>query len=169
MKIYITGISGTGKTSLARALIARGDNAIDIDEISHWENKDTKERVGLEPGASEEWHASHAWICDLVKLKEILLKTENAVALGHASNQAEYLTFFDKIFVLRCSPETVVNRINSRTDNDFGKHPDDLARIMNWQKPFEAEMISKGAEILDAERPLDEILSEVVSNFHNHD
>lgn len=160
MKIYITGISGTGKTSLARALVTHGVNAVDLDSISHWENKETKEVVEWEPG-SDEFMDSHDWICDLVKLKEIISRTENAVALGHTSNQEQYLPFFEKIFVLSCSPETITTRLNSRTDNDFGKHPADLARILNWQIGFQEWMVEKGASVIDCERPLEQVVQEI--------
>ena len=87
MKIYVTGVSGTGKTSIAKALVAQGVNAIDTDELGHWENKHTGEEVGWEPGSSDEWYDSHTWFCDVGKLQEIVSKTEHAVAVGHESNQ----------------------------------------------------------------------------------
>lgn len=165
MKIYITGISGSGKTSIARLLLERGVSAIDIDELSHWENKATKERTGWDHDRSDEWYAAHAWVCDIEKLKEILASSEHVVAVGHASNQEEYLSLFDKLYILHCSPETITARLNARTDNDFGKHPADLARILGWQKGFELEMVEKGAEPLDAERSLEEVVADIESNF----
>jgi len=165
MKIYVTGISGSGKTSIARLLSARGISAIDIDEISHWENKKTMERTGWDHDRSDEWYDAHAWVCDIQKLREALASAEHVVAVGHASNQEAYLPLFDKAYILHCSPETITARLNARTDNDFGKHPADLARILGWQKGFELEMIEKGAEPLDAERPLEEIVADVQANF----
>ena len=165
MKIYITGVSGTGKTCIAGALAARGVNAVDTDELSHWEDKRTGERTGLEPGGSEEWYDSHAWVCDVSQLEKILSKAEHAVAIGHASNQDEYLGLFDKKFILACSSETVTARIMQRTNNDFGKHPSDLKRVLSWQKELEAEMVGKGALLLDAERPLEEVVNEIESNL----
>ena len=163
MKIYVTGVSGTGKTSIARALKERGINSIDIDEISHWENKASKEIVGWEPGNSDEWHKNHDWVCDISAMREALAKSEHSIALGHASNQEDYLSLFDKIFVLNCKPETIVHRITSRTDNDFGKHPEDMARILGWQKDFTSWMVAKGAEVIDAEKSVDEITDYLIS------
>ena len=47
-KIYITGISGTGKTAIAKELQQRGFYTISIDEVPNlciWINKETKEKV----------------------------------------------------------------------------------------------------------------------------
>lgn len=168
MKIYITGISGTGKSSIARLLNERGVYAVDIDNLSHWENKHTKERTGWDPGSSDEWNDAHAWVCDIEKLKEALSLSEDVIAVGHASNQEEYLPLFDKWFVLQCRPETIIARINARTDNDFGKHPVDQQRILLWQKGFDPEMIEKGAIPLDAEQQLEQIVADIQAVFRDN-
>lgn len=165
MKIYVTGISGTGKTSITNALISKGVTAIDIDDLCHWENKYTGERTGWEPGSSDEWHASHSWLCDVERLKERLAKERNIVVSGFASNQREYANLFDKIFLLHATPETIFARIHARLDNDFGKHPAEQKRIMDSRGPLETMMVEKGAVLLDAERPLEEIVTEIQSNL----
>lgn len=168
VKIYITGVSGTGKTSLTEALKAKGVNAVDTDELSHWENKHTGERTGWEPGASDAWYNEHEWLCDIAELQKVLSKTEHAVAIGFGDNidkSDKYLKLFDKVCILTCRPETIVARIEGRTNNHFGKHPSDMRRILEWQKEFDAEMVEKGALPLDAERPLEELAAHVRSLF----
>jgi broad-specificity NMP kinase len=161
MKILVTGVSGTGKTSVARALAAQGVMTVDMDLLSHWENKETKARVGWDPGSTDEWNAAHTWVVDIEKLKAELLNDEHVVVAGHAANEDEYLPLFDKTFTLVCRPETIVKRIEQRTDNDFGKHPVEQERILEWHKSFDKYMEAKGAIPLDAERPIDEVVAEL--------
>lgn len=162
MKIYVTGVAGTGKSSIARALSARGVAAVDMDNgLCHWENRETGGMAGWEPGRSEEWYASHGWMCDTPALGSILDTSGDVVVVGISSNQEEYLARFDKVFVLHCAPETVIARLNARTDSDYGKHPAEQARLLAWQKSFEAEMVAKGALPLDADRPLEEVVADI--------
>jgi len=166
MKIYITGISGTGKTSIVQALREKGIKAIDIDDgLCHWENKDTGEHTEWHPGKTDQWLQEHVWLCDVGRLTKTLTNSENIVVVGMASNQNEYLKLFDKVFVLTGQPEIFFARIDTRTTNDFGKDPPERRMLLDWQNRLDT-MIQKGAaQSLNAERPLEEILADVVSNF----
>ena len=166
MKIYITGVSGTGKSSIARSLRTKGIVAIDIDDdLSKWIHKVTGQSVEWEPGMSDEWYEFHGWRCDIEKLKQLLSENKNIVVVGAAANQEDYLSLFDKIYFLQATPETIVARITARSDNDFGKHPAEQARLLDWQKTYVQEMKDKGAIQLDAEKPLEELVEIVASNF----
>lgn len=170
MKIYITGTSGTGKTTIARALAAKGIATIDTDEICYWQNKETGERVeffpigeqsGMPPEEVAKRHATHNWICDTGEPKRFLDAHPNAVAVGGASNHQESLHLFDKLFALNANPETITKRIRERTDNDFGKHPEELKLILGWAENYVSHMKARGATILDADRPLEEIVEQI--------
>ncbi len=164
VKIYVTGVAGSGKSSIVRALTARGVQAIDMDQgLCRWENRHTGGMAGWEPGRDEAWYASHGWMCDVPELGKILEENGDIVVVGISSNQEEYLARFDKVFVLHCAPETVIARLNARTDSDYGKHPAEQARLLAWQKSFEAEMVGKGALPLDAERPLEEVVDDILA------
>lgn len=165
MKIYVTGVSGTGKTSIARELNRRGIPAVDMDTICHWEHRESREPAGWEPGKTAEWYEAHGWICSIDDLKRFLAENENAVALGLSSNQEDYVPLFDKVLVLRSKPEVIISRINARTENEYGKHPLEQQRILNWHKQFEEEMTAKGAIPIDADRSIAEVVDEIQALF----
>jgi thymidylate kinase len=121
--------------------------------------------AGWEPGRSHEWYETHGWMCDIPQLETLLKENEHVVAAGLSSNQEEYIKLFDTVFVLHASPETVLSRIEARTDNPYGKHPAEQERLLGWHKSFEAEMVGKGAIPLDAERPLEEVVADIAARL----
>lgn len=161
MKIYITGVSGVGKTSVAEALAKEGVYTVDTDNLSHWENKHTGEHVDWAPGMSDEWHQSHVYLCDIEALKRELASAADVVVAGNGYNQDDYIALFDKVFVLHCSPETVVARIDARTNNDYGKHEQERRHILEWQQMYDTKMVERGAIQLDGDKPLSDIIAHI--------
>lgn len=170
-RFYITGVSGTGKSSITERLNEKGISAIDIDSVKdlcHWINKETKERASWHPGIDNEWHEAHGWICDKDRLVKLMDESKDVVVVaGVASNQNEFLSLFDSIFFLTCSPEVFIERINNRTNNDYGKHEVEQKRILNWHEIYKKEMIDRGAVPIDAEKPLDEVVEEIIKIIKN--
>lgn len=171
-RFYITGVSGTGKSSITEKLNEKGIPAIDIDSVKdlcHWINKETQERASWHPGIDNEWHEAHGWICDKDRLISMMdeHKDEPVVVAGVAANQNEFLDQFDSILILTCSPEVFIERINNRTNNEYGKHEVEQKRILNWHESYKKEMLDRGAIQIDAEKPLDEVVDEVIKIIKN--
>lgn len=166
MKAYVTGRSGTGKSSVARAFAAKGVAVVDIDNgLCHWENKHTGEQVDWTPGSSKEWHDAHEWICDAKKLEALLSENANIVVVGAATNQEEYFHLFDKVFILCVESKTIISRIHQRTDNQFGKDATEQERILFNYGEWENRMIKNGAVRINAEKSLDEVVAEIGAYF----
>ena len=164
-RFYLTGVSGVGKSSVSEALNQLGIYSIDIDQIDglcRWVNKNTHQESKWHSGIGDEWLEAHEWICDKSKLAELMERNEDVVVVGAASNQSQYLDLFDKIFLLQCSQETFLKRITDRTNNDFGKHPSEQVRILNWYKDFGKNMLNQGAIYVDTDKPLPEVVDQIV-------
>lgn len=167
-KIYITGVSGTGKTTIAKELDKRGFYVISIDEVPglcSWVHQTTGEKhCGKDTPLTVEFVDEHDWICDIEYLNKLLSKdVELGFVLGIAGNQNSFLQSFNKILLLECSPDTFSARIDARTDNDFGKDPKIKSRILNYYKSYAEEMLSRGAVSVNTDRPIEVVVDDVIA------
>ncbi len=166
-KIYITGVSGTGKTTIANELEKQGYYTISIDEVPNlcsWIDQETgKNDGGKYTKLTLDFVDKHDWICDIDFLKNLLNKKIDLIfVLGMATNQDDFLHLFDKILLLECSPEIFVKRIEHRTDNDFGKDKEIQKQILGRYKPYAEKMLSKGAISVNTEKPIIEVIENIL-------
>jgi thymidylate kinase len=171
--IYITGISGSGKSTAKAELISRGFRALDVDEdnFKSWYNRKTDElameqRTWEEAEANPKWHDQH-WLKierDRVeKLKEEVSKSGSLVFLtGSTPNDNDIWDLFDAVIFLRVSNETLTRRIAARTNNTYGKRPGDLEDILGWNRDAEALNKGFGAVVVDAEQPIDKVVDDIL-------
>ena len=170
MKIYITGISGTGKTTISKELKKRGIDSFDIDSLlgfCFWRNKKTGEGAQYKPGIGKRWINAHEWVCDLKKLKGFIKKhKENVVVVGITANQNDYLGLFDKVFLLYCSEKTLIHRLKTRKSNEFAKDSAELEQVLSWYKDFQEKTIKQGAIPIDTEGNILDVVDRVISKIY---
>ena len=167
-KVYITGVSGTGKTTIANLLSQKGIKAYSLDEVPglcHWVNKIDGKIVNYEAKLDREFIESHSWICNIEKLKQLINQNESVVILGLADNQEEFLSFFDKIILLQCKPETFLNRIKERADNPFGQDKSAQEYLLDTYKAFEQKILENGAIAVNTEDPTQMVIEKIVKQI----
>ncbi len=162
-KIYITGVSGTGKSTINKELDKRGIFNISIDAVKglcSWQNKQTGEKVEYHFDGDAAWFEKYDWTCDIEQLKKLMnVNKELVVVTGIAGNQNNYLPLFDKIFLLQCRQKTFIKRLVERkTDNLFGKNPTEQEFLINFYQGFEKDLISRGQSKLMQSNQLIQLL-----------
>jgi hypothetical protein len=78
---------------------------------------------------------------------------------GSSRNRDRFLPYFTKIFNLRIDDTTMRRRLQERTNNDFGKQPEELELMLRLNRSDEKPT---GAVDVDAARPLDQVVDEVL-------
>jgi len=164
----ITGIPGTGKSTIIKNLQKKKLLAFDIEEIEglcYWRDKKTSKKVQYHSGVGKDWLDTHEWVCDINKLKEIVGgQNETVIIGGITSNQNEYLPLFDKIFLLRCGRNTFINRLKARSRRDeYGKTVTERQMILDSYRAFEKDLIGRGAVPISTEDSIDEVIDKVIS------
>jgi hypothetical protein len=86
-----------------------------------------------------------------------------AVPVRHAIGDGTVWHLFDKALALVADVPTPKRRITART-NEFGKAPEELAAILRWHADYEAAYRRFGAVIIDAARPLGEVVDEILTS-----
>ena len=166
-RILITGVSGTGKTSVGKHLKKMGYESSDIENIKgmfemyHKESKNIFENYD---NANPEHVKNAEWICNTEKL-ELLLKSQKsnlAFYSGIASNMNDILPFFDKKFVLLLNSQTLNERLKNREGTSDIGNTQESRDVVGWKDWWEGEMKKRNAIFVNANRPLDEISKEIL-------
>ena len=152
-RVLLTGMSGTGKSSVLSLLRARGFKTVDTDY--GW-----TEQVDV-PGDPEakEW----LWREDLMAR---LLATEDADVLfvsGAARNQTKFYPQFDHVVLLTAPVAVIIKRLALRTNNPYGKDPAELADVLVLKETVEPAL-KRGADLeIDTSIPLDEVVEKILT------
>jgi broad-specificity NMP kinase len=166
MRYLITGVAGTGKSTLAKELRKRGYAAYDTEEgFSYYVDKQTGERCAYPKEPSQEWYDKHERVFDEKILMNLLKKheNENLFIASITANQAKYYPQFDKIFLLTAPDDIITHRLGTRTNNYFGRHPLDLQRVIGRHQQFDDELKALGAQPIDSTRPIEAVADEILS------
>ena len=171
MNYFITGIAGTGKTSVCNKLKERGYNTYDIDEgLCSWINKESGKHADWNPDVGSEWVEKHQWICDIEELEKILSKDAVTIVCGIASNSLEMLPYFDKVILLTLEDELLKKRLSARTGKyDWAKTEIEQSRLLSWKDDWEQAMVKAGAIPTNTNKPLEMVIEEVLQKLELSD
>jgi len=164
-RVLLTGMSGTGKSTLIRELAARGHKAIDADDDgwSHWVNM----RTGLPaspPAPGEYGWDELDWVWHEDRIQSLLSIEDGDVLFlaGTAANQGKFYPQFDHIVLLSAPVDVIVERLAARTNNPYGTTPRSLARVLDHLKTVEPRLRNVAGHEIDTSAPLQQVVERVL-------
>jgi dephospho-CoA kinase len=165
MKIFITGLAGTGKTTVINELVRRGYNAYSTEELGLNQHLDTLSSKVVKRPAPPMDYTRYKNIWNLPKIKRLLTNDDLVFIADLNSAQDDYYRLFDKVIVLTIDKETQKDRLLTRNTNphDYGKHPEDLKRILNVHDSEQAKLTSiQNSVAIDSTQPLQIVIDRVL-------
>ena len=152
-RVLVTGMSGTGKSTALAELGRRGFRIVDTDS----------------PGWSE-WipaagSAGGEWIWREHRMAELLASEDEHTLYvsGCMSNQGKFYDRFDAIVLLSAPAEVILDRVENRTTNDYGKEPGQRDLILAHIASVEPRLRATCTHEIDASRPLAEVVGALIA------
>jgi shikimate kinase len=129
-------MSGTGKTTVLNELRSRGHLAVDTD-YGGWQLPDG------------------TW--DQRRMDKLLAENPNLVVSGTVENQGAFYYRFDHVVLLSAPIQVLLDRVQQRSNNPYGKSIEQQAEIRHYTRTVEP-LLRKGSTIeLDAQRHASEL------------
>lgn len=145
-RVLLTGMSGTGKSSVIGELAALGYKAIDTDDGWCEPLPDGRQR----------------WREDAIAA---LLDTEDADVVfiaGCEENQARFHSRFNLIILLSAPARTMIERLAARTGNPYGKARGDMDRILGDLAAVEPRLRKAADHEIRTTIPLADVVAKVL-------
>lgn len=146
-RVLVTGMSGTGKSTVLEVLAERGHRVVDTDtdEWCRW--------VTLPDGSAD-------WIWREDAMAALLDgHTDGALFVaGCKTNQGAFYPRFEHVVLLSVPAEVILARIATRTTNPYGQDPASRALILRDLAEVEPLLRATATTELDATAPLDDVV-----------
>jgi shikimate kinase len=155
-RILITGMSGTGKSTVIAELQARGFAAIDLD-TEQW-----CEWVPIVDGSGVDGDRDWVWRVD--RVANLLAYHGDGVLFisGTASNQVRFYRHLEHIVLLSSPADVMARRLANRTSNPYGRRPEELERSLRLKQTVEPQLRNAATLEVDTSAPLDEVLTSIL-------
>lgn len=169
--IYVTGISGSGKTTVCDELKRRSFEAYDTDNdgIAFFYHNETGQAI-THPVAPEdrtpEWRAQYTWkaLPETVEALRAKAASKAIFLCGATANDADELWgAFARVFALTVDEATLRHRIINRDSNNFGKNAHEFNIVVEWQKTAATDYRKLGARLIDATQSVEQVADDILA------
>ncbi len=82
---------------------------------------------------------------------------------GSAANEGEVWSRFAAVAALIINEATLLHRLAVRTDNSFGKSPDERAKAVGRLRGYAANFQSHVAVLIDATQPIEAVVTSILA------
>jgi dephospho-CoA kinase len=148
-RILVTGMSGTGKSTVLAELARRGFETVetDVGPWSRWSDE------------------ADGYVWDEQQVEELLQRERRTTLFvsGTVSNQGRFYDRFDEIVLLSAPAEVLLERIDSRTTNPFGKSVEERERIFADLADVEPLLRATCTVELDATQPVEAVVARLAA------
>ncbi len=146
-RILVTGMSGTGKSTVLAALAGRGYPVVDTDYDGYSEEIDSSEGP------------QQVWVTERI---DVLLAQPGALVLsGCVSNQGEFYDRLDAVVLLTAPADVLLQRLAQRDTNRFGKSSRDVTRILRDLVEVEPLLRATATVEIVTTAPLEEVVDAI--------
>jgi dephospho-CoA kinase len=143
-RVLITGMSGTGKSTLLHVLAERGHLTVDTD-YDGWTLADGR------------------W--DAIRMSELLDREPDVVVAGTVDNQGDFYDRFDHVVLLSAPLDVLIERVSARITNPYGRTAGEQAEIAQYVQTVEP-LLRKTATIeLDGQASVNELAARLKTSF----
>ena len=145
--VLVTGMSGTGKSAALAELARRGHRVVDTDDGGY----------AVEVPSSDAGGSEQVWLED--RIQALLDRHEHGVLFvsGCVANQGRFSARFDAVVLLSAPAEVILERVATRSTNDFGKSAAQRERILHDLATIEPLLRAGATAEIDTRSPLDEV------------
>lgn len=170
MNILVTGVAGTGKTTLSKELKKRDyaciDDATNGEDLGAWfdlEGNRLADDVHIQDNFS--WD-NVTWDWDIERLEAFLFNNDTAIVTGYKSDLETLIeTYFDGILLLNATAD-IINRRLSKRPFGYGYKQDERQKVLNDLEDLPEKLKYFDPVVINADLPVKKI-ADTVTEFVN--
>ena len=141
-------MSGTGKSTALAELARRGFDVVETDR----------------DGWSEWSESEGGYVWREERIAQLVSREDDGVLFvsGTVSNQGRFYPKFDAVVLLSASASVLLDRIATRTTNEYGKSDEERAAILRDLAKAEPRLRATCTHEIDAAQPIDVVVEQLV-------